>query len=167
MKIKVILILSIGLTVISCQLKPEDSPALREARETYFRMMEIASESKAIADQEFAELRVKADSLIAKGDSILALKLHSFNTKLDSLKEELESLRKQAEEMKAHSALHEEGDEHVHHDHSHSVDYTKFSDEQLLEFQVELEKQVQHLQEEMKTIQKELKEHVDTPQTQP
>ena len=160
MNIKVYLIAAVVL-LTACQPKNEESAALKEARETYSRMIQLAHDSKDIAAIRLDELRIKADSMMLIGDSILATKLIAVNHKLDSLHIELDKWKKQAEEMKAHSSLSDGTEPHDHHHHNNAVDYSSFSDEQLLELQVEMENQVISIKEQMNQIQKELIEDVD------
>jgi len=160
MKNKLIIIVC-TLSLFGCQPKESESESLKEAKATYSRMMQIAQDSKAIAETQIDQLKLKADSLILIGDSLLANKLIKVNTKLDSLHLELETWKKQAQEMKAHSSLAEGDEPHDHSHHGKTIDYSEFSDEQLLELQIEMEKQVQLIQNQLSELKKSLTEDVD------
>ena len=144
-----------------------ESPSLKEAREAYSRMMDIADETAAITRKKLQDFSLKQDSLLAAGDSLLALQLAELNVRLDSLHSAMESSKAQAEEMRAHTVLQEPGDEHEHHHHNHSVDYSEFSIEQLLELQLEMENQAKAIQKEIIHLQPEITENADSTPKKP
>lgn len=152
------LILSLLILTACASGDENESSTLLEARETYSRMMKIAEESADIAQGKMEDLKIRRDSVIAQGDSLLASNLNLLNSRLDSLHSSLESWKHQAQEMRAHSKLKEEGDSHEHHHHDHSVDYSEFNEEQLLELQLEMEKQVKSLNEQINSIETEIEE---------
>lgn len=139
----------------------EESPALKEARETQQHMLEIANSLKDKLAAQTADWRAEADTLLSKGDTLMAGKLNTLNTRLERLEERLKEWEEGVVEVPGTPH------DHANCDHDHGPNPMEgMSGEEILVIQQELKSQIMALNDSLETVKNELT-HANSAQTQP
>ena len=126
----------------------EDSPTINEAIEVHKNMRTLYFDLETIAEAKKEELKGSMNQAKENADAATAAELSKLNSQLQNLHQELAAWKENLVEVPGH-CFHAEGEPHEHHDHPHLKD---LSDEEILELQKELKKQLEEIESQLKNL---------------
>ncbi|NQX91749.1 MAG: hypothetical protein HRT74_06425 [Flavobacteriales bacterium] len=137
----------LAIAMCSCH-SHEDSPTIKEAVEVHKNMRTLYSDLEAIAIAKKEEVKGHIKEAEMNADTLSAEKLAALNSQLEVLHKELNDWKDGLVEVPGH-CFHEEGEAHEHHHHAH---LEGLSDQEMLQLQQELEKELKEIEKSIKSI---------------